>query len=271
MQKNHNFTYSPILLAREKNANPPNLAKPKPNQSQFLLQPNFSHLIFYASLTIPYQDCTNTITALIHQFCYQGKKSLSTELGYGKTQPRTISFATKLFTLHFLCSCDNSRLRFYENQNFTYSPILLARQKKVNPPNLAKPKPNQYQFLLQPNFSHFIFDVFVTIPYQYCTETITSLIHQFCYQGKKSQSTEFGYGKTQPRSISFATKLFTPHFLCICDNCLPRLHKNHNFTYSPILLPRQKKPIHRTWLSQNPTKINSFCNQTFHTSFFMHL
>ena len=77
--------------------------------------------------------------------------------------------------------------------------------------------------------------------------------------------------KTQPRSIPFGTKLFTPYFTYICDNSLPRFLKNHDFTFSPILLPRHKKWIHRTWLSQNPTKINSFCNQTFHTSFFMHL
>ena len=143
--------------------------------------------------------------------------------------------------------------------------------KKSQPPNLVKPKSHRDQFILQPNFSHFIFDAFVTIPHQYCTKTITSLIHQFCYQGKKSQSTELGYGKTQPRSISFGRKPFTPHFVCICDNSPARLHKNHNCTYSPILLPRQKKPIHRTWLRQNPTKINSFCSQTFHTSFFMHM
>ena len=133
------------------------------------------------------------------------------------------------------------------------------------------PKPYQDQFVMQPNFSHLIFDAFVTIPYRDCTKTITSFIHQFCYQGKKTQSTELGQAKAQPRSIPFATNLFTPHFLCICDNSPTGLHKNHNFTYSPILLPRQKKPIHRTWLSQNQTKINSFCNQTFHTSFFMHL
>ena len=75
---------------------------------------------------------------------------------------------------------------------------------------------NQDQFLLQPNFSPVIFYAFVSILHQDCTKTIISLIHQFCYQGKK-------------------------------------------------------KPSHRTWLCQNPTKINSFCNQTFHTSFFMHL
>jgi len=133
------------------------LGKPKPNLDQFLLPPNFSHLIFYAFVTIPHQDCTKTITSLIHQFCYQGKKT--------------------------------------------------------NPPNLAKPKPNQDQFLLQQNFSHLIFYAFVSIPPQDCTKTITSLIHQFCYQGKKSQSNELGYDKTQPTSIPFVTKLFTPHFL----------------------------------------------------------
>jgi len=132
-------------------------------------------------------------------------------------------------------------------------------------------KPNQDQFLLQANFSHLIFYTFVTIPYQDCTKTITSLIHQFCFQGKKKPIHRTWLRKTQPRSIPFATELFTPHFLCICDNSPPILHKSHNFTFAPILLPRQKKPIHRTWLSQNPTKINSFCNQTFHTSFFMHL
>jgi len=65
-------------------------------------------------------------------------------------------------------------------------------EKKAYPPNLAKPQPNQDQFLLQPNFSHLIFDSFVTIAHQDCTKTITSLMHQFCYQSKKSQSTELG-------------------------------------------------------------------------------
>jgi len=101
------------------------------------LEANFSHLIFYAFVTISHKDYTKTITSLIHQFCYQGKK-------------------------------------------------------KANPQNLAKPKPNEDQLLLQPNNSHLIFDTFVTIPHQDCIKTITSLIHQLCYQGKKSQSTELG-------------------------------------------------------------------------------
>jgi len=71
----HQFCY------QGKKRQPLNLAKPKPNQDQMLLQPNFSHLIFYAFVTIPHQDCTKTITSLIHQFCYQGKKIQSTELG----------------------------------------------------------------------------------------------------------------------------------------------------------------------------------------------
>jgi len=132
----------------------------------------------------------------------------------------------------------------HKNHNFQLFTNFTTKAKKANPPNLAKPKPNQDQFLLQPNLSHLIFYAFVTIPHQDCTKTITTIIHQFCYQGKKSQSTELGYAKTQPRSIRFATKLFTPHFLRICDNSPPILHKNHNFTYSPILLPRQKNPIH---------------------------
>jgi len=137
LHKYRKFTYSPILLSRKKIANPPKLAKLKPNQDQFLFHSNFLHRIFYAFVIIPHQDCTKAITSLIHQFCYQGKK-------------------------------------------------------KANPPNLAKPKPNEEQFLLQPNFSHLIFYAFVTIPHQDCTKTITSLIHQFCCQGKKSQSTELG-------------------------------------------------------------------------------
>jgi len=91
----HQFCY------QGKKANPPYMAQPKPNQDQFLLQPNFSHLIFYAFVTIRHQDCTKTITALILQFCYQGKESQSTELGPAKTQPRLIPFETKLFSPHF--------------------------------------------------------------------------------------------------------------------------------------------------------------------------
>ena len=128
--------------------------------------------------------------------------------------------------------------------------------KKANPPNLAKPEPNQDQFLLQPKISHPIFDASVTIPHQDCTKTITSLIHQYCYQGKKSQSIE-------SRSFPFATKLFTHYFLGICDNAPPRLHKNHNFTYSLILLPRQKMPIHRIWLSKTQAKSIPFVTKLF--------
>jgi len=65
---------------------------------------------------------------------------------------------------------------------------------------------------MQPNFSHLIFVAVVTIPHRDCTKTITSFIHQFCYQGKKTQSTELGQAKAQPRSIPFATNLLTPHF-----------------------------------------------------------
>ena len=62
---------------------------------------------------------------------------------------------------------------------------------KANPSNLAKPKPNQDQFLLQPNFWHLILDAFVRIPHQDCSKTMTSLFHQFCKEGTKNQSTQF--------------------------------------------------------------------------------
>jgi len=69
------------LATKAQKANPPNLAKPKANQDQFLLQPNFSHLILHAFVTIPHQDCSKTMTSLFHQFFYQGIKSQSTQLG----------------------------------------------------------------------------------------------------------------------------------------------------------------------------------------------
>ena len=133
------------------------------------------------------------------------------------------------------------------------------------------PTPNQEQFLLQPNFWRLILHTFVTIAHQDCSKTMTSLFHQFCYQGIKCQSTQLGSAKTQPRTIHFATKLFTPHFAYICDNSPPRLLKNDEFTFSQIFLSRHGKPIHPTWLRQNPAKSNSFCNQTFDSSFWIHL
>jgi len=98
-------------------ANPPNLAKPKPNHDQFFLQPNFSHLILHTFVMLPHQDCSKTMTSLFHQ-----------------------------------CA---------------------TKAQKVNPPNFAKPKPNQDKFLLQPNFSHLILHTFVTLPHQHCSKTMT--------------------------------------------------------------------------------------------------
>jgi len=173
------------------------LAKRKPNQDEFLLQPNVSHLILHTIVTLSLQDCSNTITSIFHQFCCRGTKSQSAQLGYAKTQPRSFAFATKHLTPHFGCICENSPPRLLTNHDFTFSPILLARHKKQ--------------------------------------------IHPI------------GEAKTQPRSIPFGTKRFTPHCAYICDTFPPRLLTHHDFTFSPILLPRHKKPIHPTWLSKNPT------------------
>jgi len=133
------------------------------------------------------------MTSLIHQFCYQATKSQSTQLGSAKTQQRSIPFATQLFTPHFADISQTSPPRLLKNHDFTFSPILLPRHKKqAKRPNLVKPKPYQDQFLLQPNFSHLILHTFVTIAHQESSKTVTSLIHQFCYQGNKSQSTQLG-------------------------------------------------------------------------------
>jgi len=136
MHKNHNFTYSPILLPRQK----------KP-----------------IHLTLQSQNPTK-----INSFCNQ-------------------TFHTSFFLHLWLFPtkiAQNPSLHLFTN--------FATKAKKGNPPNLAKPKPNKDQILLQQNFSHLIFDAFVTIPHQYCTKTITSPIHQFCYQGKKCQSAELG-------------------------------------------------------------------------------
>jgi len=77
-------------------ANPPNLAKPKPNQDQFLLQPTFD-TSFYINLW---------------------------------------QFPTKI--------ARKPRLQFFTN--------FATKEQKANQSNLAKPTPNQDQFLLQPTF-----------------------------------------------------------------------------------------------------------------------
>ena len=69
------------FATKAKKVNPRNLAKQNLNQDQFVLQQDFSHLIFYAFVKISHQDCTKTITSLIHQLCYQGKRRQSIELG----------------------------------------------------------------------------------------------------------------------------------------------------------------------------------------------
>ena len=124
------------FATKAKKANPPNLAKPKPNQDQFIWQPNFWHLIFDAFVTIPTKIAKKP---WLHLFT---------------------NFATEA--------------------------------KKVNPLNLAKLKSNQDQFLLQPNFWHLILHASVTIPHQDCSKTMSSFIHQFCYQGTKIKCTQLG-------------------------------------------------------------------------------
>ena len=125
---------------------------------------------------------------------------------------------------------------------------------------------------MQPKFWHLILDAFVTIPHQDCPKTTTSLFHQFCFQGTKTRPRDKTWLSQNPTKINFfCNHTFDTSFWMHFENSTPRLLKNHDFTFSPILLPRHKMPIHPTWLSQNPTNINSFCKQNFDTSFWGHL
>ena len=135
---------------------------PKPNLVTFLLQLNFSLLIFDAFVNISNKDWSKTTTSLFHEFCYQGTK----------TKPSYQTWITQY--------------------------------------------PTKINSFLQPNFAHLILDAFVTIPHQDCAKTTISLFHQFCNQVTKTG------------------------------------------------------PCHQTWLSQNPSKINSICKQSFHRSFWIH-
>ena len=74
----HFFTH---FATKAQKANPPNLAKPKPKQDQLLLQPSFWNLILDAFVTIAHQDCSKAMNSLFHQFCYQGIKNKSIQLG----------------------------------------------------------------------------------------------------------------------------------------------------------------------------------------------
>ena len=145
-----------------------------------------------------------------------------------------------------------------------------TKAQKANPPNFAKPKPNNDQFLLQPTFTpHFAY-ICDTSPRRLLKNHDFTFSPIFLPSHKKPIHPNW-LSQNPTKINSICNQTFTPHFGCICDNSLPRLLVNHDFTYSPILLARHKKPIHPTCLSQSPTKINSFCNQTFHTSSWMHL
>jgi len=97
------------FATKPKQANPPNLAKRKSNQEKFHLQPNISNLMFDAFVTIPHQDCTKTITSLIHQFYYQDKTKL--------ILPATQTWRNRFVALSAL----SSRLRLLKNHPLNFS------------------------------------------------------------------------------------------------------------------------------------------------------
>ena len=167
------------------------------------------------------------------------KLGQATKLGEAKTQPRSIPFATKLFIPQFLCICDNSPRRLLQNHDFTFSPILLPRHKKpIHPTSLSETQPRSIPFatkILTPHFGCICDN----------SPPILLINHDFTFSpillpSKQKPSNQTSLSQTQQRSIPFATKPFTPHFGCICDNSPARLLKHHDFTFSSILLPTHK-------------------------------
>ena len=214
--KNHDFTYSPIFLPRQKKQIHQSWVSQNPTRINSFCNQTFHtsfciHLWNSPPRLLKNRDFTFSLILLprhkkpihptwlsqnptkINSYCNQPfENSLWVHLG---------QFPTKIAQKPWL-------------HLFTH---FANKAKRANPPNLAKTKPNEDQFLLQPNISHLILHTFVTLPHQDCSKTMTSLFHQFYYQDTKT------------------------------------------------------RPSDQTWLSQNPTKIDSFCNQTFDTSFWMHL
>jgi len=158
-------------------------------------------------VTILNKDCSKTTTSLFHQFCYQYTKTRSIDQTWLSQNPtKIISICNQTFDTSFWMHLWQVPTKIAQKPWHHFFTNFATKEQKANPPNLPKPKPNQVQFLLQPNFSHLILHTFVTIPHQDCSKTMTSLFHQFCYQVTKT------------------------------------------------------RPSDQIWLSQNPTKIKSFCN-----------
>ena len=114
----------------------------------------------------------------------------------------------------------------------------------------------------------------MTISHQYCSKTTTSLFHQFCYHDTQTRPSDQTWLSQNPTKInSFCNKTFHTsfwmHFVTIPHQDFSKTTTSlfHQFCYQGT----KTKPSDQTWLSQNPTKINSFFTQTFDTSFCMHL
>jgi len=169
-------------------------------------------------VTISLKYCSKTKTSLFPQFSYQGTKPRPSNKNWLSHNPTKMnSFCNQTFHTKFLMHLWQFPSKIAQKPRLDFFTNFATKSQKAKPPNLAKPKPNQDQFLLRRNFSHLILDACVTISHTECSKITTSLFHHFCYHVTKSRAS------------------------------------------------------HQTWLSPNPTKINFFCNQTFHTSFCMHL
>ena len=146
------------------------------NQDQFLLQPNFGHLILDAFVRIPHQDCSKTMTSLVLQFCYQDTKSRPSDQIWLSQNPTKINFfGNQTFHTSFCIHLWQFPTTIAQKPWLHLFTHVATKAKQANPPNFAKPKPNQDQFLSQPNSWHLILNAFVTIPHHDCSKTMKEI------------------------------------------------------------------------------------------------
>ena len=169
-------------------------------------------------MTIPHQNCSKTATSLFHNFCYQDTKVTPSDQTWLSQNPTKInSFCNQTFDTSYSMHLWEFPTKIAQKPWLHFFTSFASNPKKPIHPTWLSENPTKINSFCKKNFWDLILDAFVTIRHQDCSKTMTSLFHQFCYEGIKT------------------------------------------------------RPSDQSWLSQNPTRINSFWNQTFDTSFWMHL
>ena len=150
------------------------------------------------------------------------------------------SFCNKTFHTSFGCICDNSPQWLLKNHDIIYSPILLIRNKNPIHPTCLSQNPTKINSFCTQTFDTSFWMHLWQFPTKIAQKPWLHLLTNFASKAQKANLPNLAQPKHNKDQFLFATKLFTPHFGCIYDNFPPRLLKNHDFTSSPILLPRHK-------------------------------